>query len=304
MIKKMIKPLITLFFLCFSAYLNFFYLPVTEAVGKEKKKSTDTVDTRSGKTFLINEFSNLRDTLFTSKSSYVVIDLKKQTAYLYRRDSAVYVFPVSSGNEKLFKGEKTREGLFAIKSKMPEWNSRQFDMTLMLNWMGFNYGIGFHALATSGYYYYLGKRPSSHGCVRISREDAKKLYGIVEIGTPVLVHNGDYSIWLGFMREGEKYVNYEAKMLPPLITARTNALYAGDYYLEVHESILLGNDIPHKGIPIGGGGKVPVRQNIPEADMRIIPSKIDLIYVHKQMSDYFDTTKVADKKNTTEEKED
>lgn len=300
----MIKPIIIILFLCISFYLNFYYLPVEATQPGDDKKTTDTVSMRGGKTFLINEFSDLRDTLFTSKNSYVVIDLKTQMAQLHRRDSGVYIFPVSSGNPRLFKGEKTREGLFTIKSKMPKWNSRQFDMTLMLNWMGFNYGIGFHALATTGYYGYLGKRPSSHGCVRISREDAKKLYEVVELGTPVFVHNGDYSIWIGFTREGEEYTTYSADVLPLLLEQRIAALYSGDYYLMVHESILIGDDIPHKGIQVVSGGKVPVVQKIPEAEMRIIPTLIDLSYVNNRIREHFDTTKTMEKKVPTEEAED
>lgn len=299
----MIKPVIIILFLSVSFYLNFYYLPVEEIKPGEDKKTADTVSMKGGKTFLINEFSDLRDTLFTSKNSYIVIDLKTQMAEIHHRDSGVYVFPVSSGNPRLFKGEKTREGLFTIKSKMPKWNSRQFDMTLMLNWMGFSYGIGFHALATTGYYSYLGKRPSSHGCVRISREDAKKIYELVEIGTPVFVHNGDYSIWLGFTREGQNYTTYSADVLPLLIERRSSALFAGEYYLQVHESILLGDDIPHKGIQVGAGGKVPVVQKIPEAEMRIIPTIIDLSYVHNRMREYFDTSKTVEKKAPNEESE-
>ncbi|MHC1737398.1 MAG: L,D-transpeptidase [Ignavibacteriaceae bacterium] len=300
----MIKPIIIILFLCISFYLNFYYLPVEEITPGDDKKTADTVNMKGGKTFLINEFSDLRDTLFTSKNSYIVIDLKTQMAQLHRRDSGVYIFPVSSGNPRLIKGEKTREGLFTIKSKMPQWNSRQFDMTLMLNWMGFNYGIGFHALATTGYYSYLGKRPSSHGCVRISRDDAKKLYAVVEFGTPVFVHNGEYSIWIGFTREGEEYTTYSADVLPLLLKERSSALYAGEYYLQVHESILLGDDIPHKGIPVVSGGKVPVVQKIPEAEMKIIPTIIDLSYVNNRIWEYFDTTKTTEKKVPTEEPED
>ncbi|MGI5816773.1 MAG: L,D-transpeptidase [Armatimonadota bacterium] len=44
---------------------------------------------------------------------------------------------------------------------------------------------GIHATSPR-YYGYLG-RPASHGCVRQHAEDAKVLYGMVEVGTPVFI---------------------------------------------------------------------------------------------------------------------
>lgn len=296
MIKKMIKPLIIIFFFGISAYLNFFYLPVQQVMAAAEKKKNDTVVVHDKNTFLMNDLSHLRDTLFTHKSSFIIVNLKSQTAQLFHRDSAVFDFKISSGNERLFKGQKTKEGLFTIKSKMPKWHSRQFDMTLMLNWMGFNYGIGFHALATSSYYNYLGKKPSSHGCLRISREDAKKIYDLVEIGTPVMVHNGEYSLWIGFTRDDQKYISYPAKVLPEILNYRSEALYSGDYFLLVHDAILIGDDIPHKGLPVGGGKTVPRSQKIVDVEFRIIPTIIDMTYINNTVSRYFDTTNVEKNK--------
>ncbi len=47
---------------------------------------------------------------------------------------------------------------------------------------------GSHGIhATSPRFYYLLGRPASHGCVRQHRSDAKALYDLVEVGTPVYV---------------------------------------------------------------------------------------------------------------------
>jgi hypothetical protein len=78
----------------------------------------------------------------------------------------------------------------------------------MLNWMGFNHGIGFHALEGNSYYKQLGKKNVSHGCVRVSREDAKIIYEIVERGTPVLLHKGNSTVKIAFTREGEFFYHY------------------------------------------------------------------------------------------------
>jgi hypothetical protein len=53
-------------------------------------------------------------------------------------------------------------------------------------------------LAGNGYYGLLGVRPSSHGCVRISREDGKALYDKVQLGTPVLVYKEEPAVALAF----------------------------------------------------------------------------------------------------------
>ena len=57
----------------------------------------------------------------------------------------------------------------------------------MLWWMAIT-SSGSHGIhATSpGYYGYLGG-PASHGCVRQHRADARELYHMVDVGTPVYV---------------------------------------------------------------------------------------------------------------------
>ena len=103
---------------------------------------------------------------------------------------------------------ETNTGLFAIQWKARKQYSVQFDSTVMLNWMGFNNGIGFHALLGKSYYKYLGNKNVSHGCIRVSREDAEIIYTKVEKGTPVLVHKGNNAIQIAFTSEGESYNQY------------------------------------------------------------------------------------------------
>ena len=93
----------------------------------------------------------IRDTLYTFEQHYIIVNLATQTGSLYSRNTPVMEFGVSSGNVKLDKAVETNEGLFVIQCMMKKWYSSQFDSTLMLDWMGFNYGIGFHALQTYGY---------------------------------------------------------------------------------------------------------------------------------------------------------
>ena len=149
------------------------------------------------------DFKNLRDTVYTDKDHLIEVNLLTQQATLYSRDGSEFHFLVSSGTKRVEKGMETNEGLFAIQWKARKMHSVQFDSTLMLNWMGFNNGIGFHALLGKSYYKYLGKKNVSHGCVRVSREDAQIIYEKVTKGTPVLIHKGNNAVTIAFTSEGE-----------------------------------------------------------------------------------------------------
>lgn len=207
--------------------------------------------------------TELQDTVYTLKQNYVVVNLTKQKAYLYSKTEPVYEFGVSSGNKKLLDAVETNEGLFVIQSKLTKWHSRQFDSTLMLNWMGFNHGIGFHALEGNSYYKYLGVRKSSHGCLRISREDAGYLYDRIEIGTPVLLHNENNAVSIGFADSSDikTYQNYSYTNLFKILPERFNKLYEGRYFIEPLKKVLIGkHNIFHDGLPIGEAKNIPEKQ--------------------------------------------
>ena len=101
------------------------------------------------------DFKQLRDTVYTSKNYFIEVNLATQLATLYSRDGSEFQFPISSGTKRVEKGMETNQGLFAIQWKAKKQYSVQFDSTVMLNWMGFNNGIGFHALLGKSYYKYL-----------------------------------------------------------------------------------------------------------------------------------------------------
>lgn len=203
-------------------------------------------------------YGSVRDTLYTLTNNYIDVNLKAQAAYIHFRNGDIRYVKISSGSSKLRKGVDTKEGLFVIQSKMPKWYSRQFDSTLMLNWMGFNNGIGFHALAGNSYYRNLGLRKSSHGCIRISREDASDLFEKIKIGTPVLVHNGNPAVAIQFADTTEKYTVLNHKGLLSKHTQRLNDLYEGKYMLYYGERFLINKlNVSHNGIDIGDASKIP-----------------------------------------------
>jgi len=208
-------------------------------------------------------FKQLRDTVYTEKENYIEVNLLTQHATLYSRDGSEFRFPISSGNKWIEEGMETNTGLFAIHWKTRKRYSVQFDSTALLNWMNFNNGIGFHALEGKGYYKYLGKKNVSHGCVRVSREDAKIVYEKVERGTPVLVHKGNSAITIAFTSEGESYSKYSYSKTYRLLKKRYQLIYDGDYLVSSKEKFLVDEkNIYSDGLPIGHSELIPARQNL------------------------------------------
>ena len=209
------------------------------------------------------DFGKLRDTVYTNKDYYIEVNLLTQQAVLYSRDGSEFHFPVSTGTKRVKKGMETNAGLFAIQWKARKQYSVQFDSTVMLNWMGFNNGIGFHALLGKSYYKYLGKKNVSHGCVRVSREDAQIIYEKVERGTPVLVHKGNSAVKIAFTSDGESYNQLSYSETYKLLKERYQKLCDGDYLISSNKNILVDeNNIFSGGLPIGNSELIPPRQNL------------------------------------------
>ncbi len=211
--------------------------------------------------FPVQKHPIIRDTLYTFEQHFIIVNLSTQTGYLYSRNEPVMKFGVSSGNIKLDKAVETNEGLFVIQCMMKKWYSSQFDSTLMLNWMGFNNGIGFHALQSHGYYRYLGIKPSSHGCVRISQEDANTLFSLIDVGTPVLVNNGEPAITIAFADSNSNYKHYSNSELRNVLKDRFDLLYNGKYLLnELPKICISKSNVTHQGLPVGNADYIPEKQ--------------------------------------------
>jgi len=108
---------------------------------------------------------------------FLVIDLGEQRAMLYRNDVLIAASSVSTGSE----GRETPMGMFTILQKEVFHRSRTYDDAPMpymqrLTWKG----VSMHAGNLPGY-------PASHGCIRLPAGFAKLLFGVTELGTPVLI---------------------------------------------------------------------------------------------------------------------
>ena len=107
----------------------------------------------------------------------IVVSLPLQKAYVFDDGELVATSPVSTGK----RGHETPVGTFPILQKKVHHRSSKYDNAPMpymqrLTW----YGIALHAGRVPGY-------PASHGCIRLPRSFAKKLYKMTDYGTKVTV---------------------------------------------------------------------------------------------------------------------
>jgi lipoprotein-anchoring transpeptidase ErfK/SrfK len=108
---------------------------------------------------------------------WLVIDLSAQRAVLYRNGVPIAASTVSTGR----RGRATPKGVFTILQKKVVHRSRTYDDAPMpymqrLTWKG----VAMHAGHLPGY-------PASHGCIRLPKGFAKRLYAVTKIGTPVMI---------------------------------------------------------------------------------------------------------------------
>jgi lipoprotein-anchoring transpeptidase ErfK/SrfK len=107
----------------------------------------------------------------------VVVSLPQQLAHVYRNNVRIGVSTVSTGKP----GHETPTGVFPILQKRKEHYSNLYDNAPMpfmqrLTWDG----VALHAGRIPGY-------PASHGCVRLPKAFAQKLFGATGHGTIVVV---------------------------------------------------------------------------------------------------------------------
>jgi lipoprotein-anchoring transpeptidase ErfK/SrfK len=115
----------------------------------------------------------------SSSGVQVVVSIPQQKAYVFQDGELFGTTPVSTGK----RGHETPTGTFRILQKKVHHRSNLYANAPMpymqrLTW----YGIALHAGHVPGY-------PASHGCIRLPKSFAKKLYGITDSGTVVTIVN-------------------------------------------------------------------------------------------------------------------
>ncbi len=213
----------------------------------------------------------VKDTIFIFSSKYIEISLSKQIAtVVFRNDSSVS-FKVSSGTSRLEKGLDTPTGIYTVQSKSQLAISKQFDNAEMFNWIGFNGNIGIHSLKGKAYYRRLGRYPSSHGCVRISKEDGEKLYNMVKRGTPVFVFDKEpariivFAEPYDFNPNTDIFLESSGISQSRILNRRLTSLYKGNFYNSAFGRIFLSDNTILRcgGLPIGEADKIAIKQKIP-----------------------------------------
>ncbi len=195
-------------------------------------------------------YVSVHDTVYVLGDKYIEISLKEQKARLYYRDGKVTEFKISTGNKNISEGMETPTGIYAVQGKMEMAKSKQFKDAKLHWWVGFNGNIGFHGLDGSGYYWNLGTRPSSHGCVRIAREDGKILFKSVEKGTPVLVFKNQPARVLAFADSTQYNPSRDIKLLTrggeqtKMLKARMKNLYNGKHFVANTSKVFLDGKTP------------------------------------------------------------
>ena len=118
-----------------------------------------------------------RDVPDSAGEERVVVSLSDQLAFLYRGDTLAAVSTISSGASDT----PTPTGIFRVLEKKTMHRSRKYDNAPMPHMQRIDqYGIALHAGHNPGH-------PASHGCVRLPKQFAAKLFSVTGVGTTVLI---------------------------------------------------------------------------------------------------------------------
>ena len=111
----------------------------------------------------------------------VVVDLSGQMAYAYNGDELVAASTISSGDMD----HLSPIGVFSVLDKHEMYRSKKYDNAPMPFMQRItDTGVALHGGALPGH-------PASHGCIRLPKQFAAKLFGATRTGTAVLVAEPD-----------------------------------------------------------------------------------------------------------------
>lgn len=162
-----------------------------EAIGLLERLESVRVYGEFGDWYLImtnnNDFGFIhKDYTQELDEEFVIVDLDKQTLYLYNGTDQYIQTPITSGKDST----PSDKGLFKIfyKSRNTPLIGDDYNVTVDY-WMNYNNGEGLHdaswrsVFGTDSYHY-----NGSHGCINIPPHLADDVYEYTEKGTKVLVH--------------------------------------------------------------------------------------------------------------------
>lgn len=125
----------------------------------------------------------------TNQNYGVVVDTDSQKVYIYKGNTLFKTFLCSTGMEGMY---ETPEGIYMIGSRGPSFYSKKYRQGAY-NWVRFNKGYLFHSIPFDENYNIIASEAdklgtkASHGCVRLSVDDAKWFYENIPKNTVVIV---------------------------------------------------------------------------------------------------------------------
>ncbi len=151
-------------------------------------------------------FTQVRDTFVADKTSFLEADLSSMRLRVYEAGAVVKEVPIKTKGKEGSWWE-TPAGLYRIESREKSHFS-SFGKVYQPWSMAFQGNFFIH-----GWPYYPDGTPVassySGGCIRLADEDAKAVYDLVKVGTPILVYEKDF---------GKDAFRYAAGT--PIVTAR------------------------------------------------------------------------------------
>ncbi len=121
-------------------------------------------------------------------NTYIEVDISDQQLYYYENLQKKFQTPVVTGNTN---GHNTPQGIFYVRGKSRNVTLKGEDYESFVNyWMPIvGNSIGIHdATWRSRFGGNIYRGGGSHGCINVPLANEEKLYGMVQTGTPVVVH--------------------------------------------------------------------------------------------------------------------
>lgn len=121
-------------------------------------------------------------------NTYVEINMTKQKLWFYMEGKVEIETPIVTGNMMRRRG--TPEGVYFVYGKQKNRILRGPGYASHVNyWMPVKGGVGMHdALWRDEFGGDIYKKEGSHGCINLPLEAAEKMYGLIEIGVPVILY--------------------------------------------------------------------------------------------------------------------
>jgi lipoprotein-anchoring transpeptidase ErfK/SrfK len=137
----------------------------------------------------------------TAPADRVEVDLTKQVLYIVKGGSISRIMPISSGNGATYlqkNGAKARAltpvGYYKIERRI--LGVRVADLGTLYDPQYFYRGWAIHGSNS------VPAGPASHGCIRVSRADAKVLLEVVSVGMDVFIYGGQHTFTAGSSAPG------------------------------------------------------------------------------------------------------